>query len=228
MINIVKVALSRPLTFIVMAIVILIAGIGAALKTPVDIFPDIRVPVIAVAWQYAGLPPEEMSGRIITPYERVLTTTVNDIEHIESQSMQGIGIVKIFLQPGADVRTATAQVTAVSQSVLRQLPAGCHAAADPELQRVHRADHPAGALRQRPERAAIVRSRAEPDPHPARHRSRRRHSLSVGRQDRVRCRSTSILPRCRRAGFPRRMSARHRRAEPDQSGRLREDRHLSI
>jgi CzcA family heavy metal efflux pump len=124
MINIVKVALSRPLTFIVMAVVILIAGVGAALKTPVDIFPDIRVPVIAVAWNYAGLPPEEMSGRIITPYERVLTTTVNDIEHIESQSLQGIGIVKIFLQPGADVRTATAQVTAVSQSVLRQLPPG--------------------------------------------------------------------------------------------------------
>ncbi|PZU07464.1 efflux RND transporter permease subunit [Sphingomonas sp.] len=124
MIGIVKVALSRPLTFIVMAVVILIAGVGAALRTPVDIFPEIRVPVIAVAWQYAGLPPEEMSGRIITPYERVLTTTVNDIEHIESQSLQGIGIVKIFLQPGADVRTATAQVTAVSQSVLRQLPPG--------------------------------------------------------------------------------------------------------
>ncbi|MDO6413237.1 efflux RND transporter permease subunit [Sphingomonas sp. BIUV-7] len=124
MIGIVKVALSRPLTFIVMAVVILIAGIGAALRTPVDIFPDIRVPVIAVAWQYAGLPPEEMAGRIITPYERVLTTTVNNIEHVESQSLQGIGIVKIFLQPGADVRTATAQVTAVSQSVLRQLPPG--------------------------------------------------------------------------------------------------------
>jgi CzcA family heavy metal efflux pump len=124
MIGIVKIALSRPLTFIVMAVVIFIAGIGAALRTPVDIFPDIRVPVIAVAWQYAGLPPEEMAGRIVTPYERILTTTVNDIEHVESQSLQGIGIVKIFLQPGADTRTATAQVTSVSQSVLRQLPPG--------------------------------------------------------------------------------------------------------
>ncbi|QJU59606.1 efflux RND transporter permease subunit [Sphingomonas sp. AP4-R1] len=124
MIGIVKVALSRPLTFIVMAVLILIAGIGAALRTPVDIFPDIRVPVIATAWQYAGLSPNEMDGRLITPFERMLTTTVNDIEHVESQSMQGIGIVKIYLQPGADVRTATAQVTAVSQTALRQMPVG--------------------------------------------------------------------------------------------------------
>jgi CzcA family heavy metal efflux pump len=124
MFNLVKIALTRPLTFIVMAALILMVGIGAALKTPVDIFPDIRVPVIAVAWNYAGLSPDEMSGRIITPYERVLTTTVNDIEHIESQSMQGIGIVKIFLQPGADVRTATAQVTSISQTALRQMPPG--------------------------------------------------------------------------------------------------------
>jgi CzcA family heavy metal efflux pump len=122
--GIVRVALQRPLTFIVMAILIALVGILSAIQTPVDIFPNIRVPVIAVAWQYAGLPPDEMSGRIVTPYERVLTTTVNDIEHIESQSMQGIGVVKIFLQPGADVRTATAQVTSISQTVLRQLPPG--------------------------------------------------------------------------------------------------------
>ncbi|QYE35781.1 efflux RND transporter permease subunit [Polymorphobacter sp. PAMC 29334] len=124
MISIVKIALQRPLTFIVMAMLIAIVGVLAALRTPVDIFPDIRVPVIAVAWTYAGLSPEDMSGRLITPYERVLTTTVNDIEHIESQSLQGIGVVKIFFQPGADIRTATAQVTSISQSVLRQLPPG--------------------------------------------------------------------------------------------------------
>ena len=124
MIGIVRIALSRPLTFIVMAILIAIVGVLAALRTPVDIFPDIRVPVIAAAWQYQGLSPDDMSGRIIAPYERILTTTVNDIEHIESQSMPGIGIVKIFLQPSADVRTATAQVTAVSQTVLKQLPPG--------------------------------------------------------------------------------------------------------
>ncbi|MHA6768465.1 efflux RND transporter permease subunit [Sphingobium ummariense] len=124
MIGIVKIALHRPLTFIVMAILIAIVGILTALRTPVDIFPNIRIPVIAVAWQYSGLPPEDMANRIIGPYERVLTTTVNDIEHIESQSLQGIGIVKIYFQPGADIRTATAQVTSVSQTVLRQMPPG--------------------------------------------------------------------------------------------------------
>ncbi|MCH8686544.1 efflux RND transporter permease subunit [Pedomonas mirosovicensis] len=124
MIGIVKVALHRPLTFIVMAILIAIVGILAALRTPVDIFPDIKIPVVAVAWKYTGLPPQDMSDRIITPYERVLTTTVNDIEHIESQSLQGIGVVKIFFQPGADIRTATAQVASVSQTILKQMPPG--------------------------------------------------------------------------------------------------------
>ncbi|MGC5798419.1 efflux RND transporter permease subunit [Sphingomonas sp. NFX23] len=124
MIGIVRVALSRPLTFIVMAILIAVVGVLAAVRTPVDIFPDIKVPVIAAAWTYQGLSPDDMAGRIITPYERVLSTTVNDIDHIESQSMPGIGVVKIYFQPGADIRTATAQVTSVSQTVLRQLPPG--------------------------------------------------------------------------------------------------------
>jgi CzcA family heavy metal efflux pump len=124
MIGIVRIALRRPLTFIVMAMLIFIVGVIAAFRTPVDIFPEIKIPVIAVAWTYSGLPPEEMSGRIITPYERVLTTTVNDIEHIESQSLPGAGIVKIYFQPGVDIRTATAQVTSISQTVLRQMPPG--------------------------------------------------------------------------------------------------------
>ena len=120
--GIVRIALARPLTFVVMAMLIAIMGMLSAARTPVDIFPNIRVPVIATAWQYAGLSPDDMSGRIITPFERVLTTTVNDIDHIESQSMQGIGVIKIYFQPGADIRTATAQVTSVSQTVLKQLP----------------------------------------------------------------------------------------------------------
>jgi CzcA family heavy metal efflux pump len=124
MIGIVRIALTRPLTFVVMAILIALIGVLTAIRTPVDIFPNIKVPVIAVAWQYSGLPPDQMSGRIITPFERVLTTTVNDIDHIESQSMPGIGVTKIYFQPGADIRTATAQVTSVSQSVLKQLPPG--------------------------------------------------------------------------------------------------------
>ena len=120
MTGLVRIALARPLTFVVMAILILIVGVLTALRTPVDIFPEIKVPVIAVAWNYAGLPPEEMAGRIVTPFERTLTTTVNDIDHIESQSMSGIAVVKIFFQPGADIRTANAQITSVSQSFTRQ------------------------------------------------------------------------------------------------------------
>jgi CzcA family heavy metal efflux pump len=124
MIGIVKVALNRPLTFIVMAILIAVGGILAAVRSPVDIFPDIKIPVIAVAWQYSGLAPQDMTDRIVTPFERVLTTTVNDIEHIESQSYQGVGVVKIYFQPNVDIRTATAQVTSVSQTILKQLPPG--------------------------------------------------------------------------------------------------------
>ena len=121
---IVKVALERPLTFIVMALMIMIFGPMAALRMPVDIFPDIGVPVIGVAFNYAGLSPSEMSNRIMAPYERLLTTTVNDIEHTESNSLYGMGIIKIFFQPDVDIRAATAQVTAVSQSAIRQMPAG--------------------------------------------------------------------------------------------------------
>jgi len=124
LIGIVKIALHRPLTFIVMAILIAIVGILAAMRTPVDIFPNIRIPVVAVAWQYSGMPPEDMSNRIISQYERVLTTTVNDIDRIESQSLPGIGIVKIYFQPDADVRLATAQVTSISQTLLKNLPPG--------------------------------------------------------------------------------------------------------
>ena len=124
MIALVKTALARPLTFVVMAILILGIGVLAILRTPVDIFPRIGVPVISVAWSYNGLSPRDMAGRIITPYERVLTNAVNDIEHIESQSLNGVGIVKIYFQPGVDIRTATAQVTSISQTILRQLPPG--------------------------------------------------------------------------------------------------------
>src|SRR6202795_3430140 len=120
----VRIALSRPYTFIVLAMLLLIIGPLAAMRTPTDIFPDIRIPVIAVAWQYTGLPPEDMAGRITTLYERALTTTVNDIEHIEANSYAGIGIVKIFFQPGVDVAVANAQVTAISQVVVKQMPPG--------------------------------------------------------------------------------------------------------
>src|SRR5476651_1790706 len=124
MLGLVKTALLKPYTFIVLAIFICIIGPMAALRTPTDVFPDIGIPVIAVVWQYNGLAPQDMAGRVIYTYERSLSTTVNDIEHIESQSLPGMGIVKIFFQPGVDIRTANAQVTAVSQTVLKQMPPG--------------------------------------------------------------------------------------------------------
>ncbi|MDQ0010487.1 multidrug efflux pump subunit AcrB [Luteibacter jiangsuensis] len=124
MLALVRIALSRPYTFIVLALLILIAGPLAALRTPTDIFPNIGIPVISVVWTYNGLPPDQMSGRVIYYYERQLTTSVNDIEHIESQSLPGVGIVKIFFQPGVDIRTATAQVTSISQTVVKQMPPG--------------------------------------------------------------------------------------------------------
>src|SRR6202012_4248257 len=114
----------RPYTFVVLAILILLYGGMAVFKTPTDIFPPIKIPVVAVVWPYSGLTPEDMSGRVVYYYERALTTTVSNIEHIESQSLYGSGIVKVFFQPGTDVAAAQAQITATSQTVIKQLPAG--------------------------------------------------------------------------------------------------------
>jgi multidrug efflux pump subunit AcrB len=124
MLAIVRIALRRPYTFIVAALLILLGGALAALRMPVDIFPSINIPIIAVAFQYQGLPPDQMAGRIITPFERALTTTVNDIEHFEANSYTTFGIVKIFFHPTVNIATANAQVTAISQSLLKQMPAG--------------------------------------------------------------------------------------------------------
>jgi multidrug efflux pump subunit AcrB len=121
---IVRIALERPYTFIVLAILILLLSPVVISRTPTDIFPNINIPVVAVAWQYTGLNPEEMEGRLTSVYERVLTTTVDNIEHIESTTVNGQAIVRIYLQPGASLDTANAQVTAISQAILRQLPPG--------------------------------------------------------------------------------------------------------
>jgi len=124
MLAIVRLALRRPYTFIVMAILIALFGGLAVVRTPVDIFPNIKIPVVAAAWSYSGLSPDDMAGRVIYYYERQLSLAVNDIDHIESQSLTGIGIVKIFFHPNVDIRTATAQVTSISQTVLKQMPPG--------------------------------------------------------------------------------------------------------
>jgi multidrug efflux pump subunit AcrB len=124
MLALVRIALARPYTFIVGALLLLIIGVLTAMRMPVDIFPSINIPIIGVAWQYQGMPPDQMAGRIVTPYERALTTTVNDIEHIEASSYTTFGIVKIFFHPTANIATANAQVTAISQTLLKQLPPG--------------------------------------------------------------------------------------------------------
>src|ERR1700742_3418350 len=121
---IVRIALNRPYTFVVAALLILLLGVLAAMRTPVDIFPSINIPIIGVAFQYQGLPPDQMAGRVITPFERALTTTVNDIAHIESNSYTTFGIVKIYFHPGVNIATANAQVTAISQTLLKQMPPG--------------------------------------------------------------------------------------------------------
>ncbi|MGB9369268.1 MAG: efflux RND transporter permease subunit [Xanthobacteraceae bacterium] len=124
MIALVRIALRRPYTFVVLALTILIIGPLAALRTPVDIFPDIRIPVIAIIWGYTGLQPDLMAGRIVTQSQRGLTTTVNDIEHIEATSYNGLGIIKVFFHPNVDIRIANAQITAVMQTQLKQMPPG--------------------------------------------------------------------------------------------------------
>jgi CzcA family heavy metal efflux pump len=121
---IVKLALDRPYTFIVLALLILIAAPVVILRTPTDIFPNINIPVVSIGWTYTGLNPEELEGRLTSPYEKSLTTLVDNIQHIESTTYNGEAIVKVFLQPGASLDTANAQVTAASQYLLRQLPPG--------------------------------------------------------------------------------------------------------
>src|SRR6476646_7890323 len=107
-----------------MAVLIMIFGIASAVRTPTDIFPNIDIPVVSVVFSYTGLPPDDMAGRIVTFYERALTTSVNDIEHIESQSIPDYGIIKIFFQPTVNINAALAEVSAMSQTVLKQMPAG--------------------------------------------------------------------------------------------------------
>jgi multidrug efflux pump subunit AcrB len=121
---IVRIALTRPYTFIVLAILILIVSPVVILRMPTDIFPNIDIPVVASDWTYTGLSPTEIEGRIVSSYERTLSTTVSDIEHIESQTLNGLSVVKIFFQPSVNINAAIAQVTAISQTVLKQMPPG--------------------------------------------------------------------------------------------------------
>src|SRR5438874_3504630 len=114
---IVRIALNRPYTFVVLALLILGIGPLTIARTPTDIFPRIDIPVVSVIWNYGGLSPEEMQDRITTVVERAMTTTVSDIEHIESQTVRGTSVIKLYFQPGADVNGAVAQVTAICQTL---------------------------------------------------------------------------------------------------------------
>src|SRR3954468_3493147 len=121
---IVRLALRRPYTFIVVAMLIVLMGVTTILRMPADMFPQIDIPVVAAIWSYNGLPPLEMEGRITSQFERSLTTTVSGIEHIESQSLAGMAVVKTYMQPGTSMAAAIAQIAATSQPILRQLPPG--------------------------------------------------------------------------------------------------------
>jgi len=121
---IVRLALRRPYTFVVVALLILVLGVVTIARMPVDIFPDVNIPVITVIWSFTGLSPDDMEKRVLTVTERAMTTVVNDIEHMESQSMYGVGVIKIFFHQGADTAVAQAQVTALVQTLLRILPQG--------------------------------------------------------------------------------------------------------
>ncbi len=121
---IVRLALQRPYTFVVMAILMGILGVTAFIQMPTDIFPGIDIPVVSVVWSFSGVSPEEMEKRIVTISERAMTTTVNDIEHMESQSYNGIAVIKVFFQPKVKVEMAIAQITAINQTILRAMPPG--------------------------------------------------------------------------------------------------------
>jgi CzcA family heavy metal efflux pump len=123
---IVKLALRRPYTFVVVSLLIFLLGLGSAIETPKDIFPYINIPVVTIVWTYSGLTPPEMEGRIVTVCERALTTTVNDIEHSESESYQGVAVIRVYFQPNVEIEVALSQITAVVQTILRVLPPGTY------------------------------------------------------------------------------------------------------
>ena len=137
---IVRLALNRPYTFVVAALLLVLLTPLILLRTPTDIFPAINIPVISIVWNYTGLDSQQFEQRITYVNERALTVTVNNIEHIESTSYNGIAVIKVFLQPGASVEAAVAQITAVAQTVLRAMPPGTTPPLDHPIQRLDRAD----------------------------------------------------------------------------------------
>ena len=182
---IVRLALRRPYTFVVMAVLIAILGGAAIVTMPVDIFPYIDIPIVSVLWQYGGLSPEEMEKRVVTNFERGLTSNVNDIEHIESQSYNGIAVVRIYFHPNVQIDMAVAQVTAHNDQ-RRPPDAARHVSRQrPEVRRRQRSRPAAGPFQQDPARAGNLRSRQQLHPHAARHRAGRHRFLSRSAESRA-------------------------------------------
>ena len=179
---IVRLALQRPYTFIVMALVIILLTPVVLLRTPTDIFPDINIPVISLVWTFTGLEPQEMEQRITGNVERGIATLVNDVEHTESQSLNGIAVIKVYFQPNANIQTALAQTGAISQTFLRFLPPGI----TPPLVIIYSASTVPGHSdrfdQRHSQRTAALRLRQQFYSHPARHHSGRRHSIPLRRQ----------------------------------------------
>ena len=228
MIGIVRLALRRPYTFIVMALLILIFGTASALRTPTDIFPNINIPVISVVFTFTGLPADDMAGRVVTFYERSLPNSVNDIEHIESQSIANYGIIKIFFQPTVNINAALAQVNGMSQTVLKQMPPSItpplilsfNASSVPILQLALSSN--------KLSETTDLRRRAEFYPAPRWLRCRAQPCRSVRRQGAAgpgRSQSAGAASIWR---FGERRHQRAFAAEPDHAGRNPEDRHLRI
>ena len=199
---IVRLALHRPYTFIMLAVLIVLLGVYSILNMPTDIFPNIKIPIAAVIWRYTGLLPEEMANRIVLFSERIAQTTVNDVEHTESQSVNSDAVVKYFFQPDANHDLSMAQITAVSQTQLQSAPPGTHPAVRAFVQRLERADPAAGALERDDSRAGDLRSRQQHPAHPTRHGRRRLDSLSVRRQAAPGTGRSRSAGSCARAGSP--------------------------
>ena len=154
---IVRLALRRPYTFVVMSVAILLLGVVSIITMPIDIFPYIDIPVVSMVWNYAGMSPSEMESRILTVFERGMTTTVNDIEHIESQSYYGVSVVRVYFQPNVKIEMAMSQISAIANVVMRAMPPGNFPAQRTQVRRLQRAHPPIGPGKQDVERAGNPR-----------------------------------------------------------------------
>ena len=179
---IVRLALRRPYTFVVMAVLIAILGGAAIVTMPVDIFPYIDIPVVSVVWNYSGISPEEMEKRMVTIFERAMTTTVNDIEHIESQSYNGVSVTRVYFQPNVKVEMALAQITAIAQTLLRIFPPGTTPPSIIKYDASERAHPAARAGEQDHERAGNLRHGPELHPYAAGDDAGRCRAAAVRRQ----------------------------------------------